>query len=123
MEIYKNMCNLTNFFGLAEYNRYVSVIKDLENMDNLSHNNLVNDLFMNIFFYFNNYCLIISTLGLTIIIGIGLIILYSKPFQEGLKAALTLGATIVAGAQLGAVSRGRDDKFIQNNHKSSYILG
>lgn len=100
MKIHKKICTFTNFFGLDEYNKYVSVITDIENMNNLSKN-LGNNLF-----YFNNFCLILC---ITITIIIGIIIIYSKPFQEGLKAALTLGATIAAGAQIGAAGRGRDE--------------
>ena len=54
-------------------------------MDNMRHN-FLNNLFIDNLFDFNNYCLIIDILGFTIIIGI--IIIYSKPFQEDLRLRL-----------------------------------
>ena len=49
----------------------------------MSHT-LLNNLFIDNLFYFNNNCLIIDILGFTTMIRkISIIILSSKPFQEG----------------------------------------
>jgi len=100
---------------LAEFNRYVSNIWVIESMDNHNHNhNLLNNIYLDNLFNFNKYSLILdnSLIGyiflITIIIWVGILIILSQPFQEGLKTALKIGGVLAAGATMASADNGRD---------------
>jgi hypothetical protein len=100
-------------FRLEDYKSYVSLIQKIENMDDMNHN-LYNNLFFDTLFDFNYNYLILIILGILVIpfIILGVIILESKGFNEGVKAIVNLGTALVICATLagGGDSRDRDEK-------------
>lgn len=107
MKIYTIMSNFWSSLVLfAEFHDYVSFIKKTLNIWGFLDKTF-NNFFIDAFFYLNNYCLFISCLLLTLIIVI--IILASRPFNEGLKTVLRLGACAITGATLANAANGKDD--------------
>lgn len=93
-------------FNLEYSKNYDSFIQKFENMDDIIHN-LNNNLFFENLLDFNYNFLIIGLLVIPIFI-IGIIILESKPFNEGIKTVVNIGTALVIGTTLAGTGNSRD---------------